>query len=193
MAANSVDLRAHHQLHRASGASRQLLFYLAKSPDQHPLRPILRGAVELPRELCAGTPGVLLGLAGPWAKMAEPATSMSAPASTTLSDRIVSDAAVDFDAKVEADLVAQFGEVGDLVDGKGKELLAAEAGVDAHDEHMVHHRKDFDERLDRRGGVDDDAGQHAVVGDELEGAVQVAADLLTGRRSCRRRLRRRRG
>ena len=90
----------------------------------------------------------------------------------------MSDAAVDFDAKVEAHLLAQLGEVGDFVEREGEELLAAEAGIDAHHEHMVHHGKDFDQGLDRGGGVDDDAGLHAVVGDLLEGAVQVAADLL---------------
>ena len=61
---------------------------------------------------------------------------------------------------------------------EGKELLAAEAGIDAHDEDMMHHGKDFDEGLDGGGGVDDDGGLHAVMGDLLEGAMKVAADLL---------------
>ena len=114
----------------------------------------------------------------PFSKTAEPATSMSAPAWTTLSDRIVSDAAVDFDAEIQAHRFAQLGQVGDLVEREGEELLAAETGVDAHDQDMVHHGKDFDQGLDRRGGVDDDAGEHVVLDDVLEGAVQVAADLL---------------
>ena len=61
---------------------------------------------------------------------------------------------------------------------RGRNCLAAEAGVDAHDEDMVHHGKDFDEGVDGRGGVDDDGGLHAVLGDVLEGAMEVAADLL---------------
>jgi hypothetical protein len=68
--------------------------------------------------------------------------------------------------------------VGDLVDGEREELLSAEAGIDAHHQNVVHHGEDFDQRLDRRGGVDDDAGQDVVFADVLEGAVQVAADLL---------------
>ena len=42
----------------------------------------------------------------------------------------------------------------------------------------MHHGKDFDEGLDGRGGVDDDGGEHAVMDDLLEGAMEVAADLL---------------
>ena len=60
----------------------------------------------------------------------------------------------------------------------GQKLLPAKAGVDAHHQNIVHHGQDFDERLDRGGRVDDDAGQHVVFDDVLEGAVQVAADLL---------------
>ena len=40
------------------------------------------------------------------------------------------------------------------------------------------HGQDLDEGLDRSGGVDDDGGLHAVVRDELQGAVEVAAGLL---------------
>ena len=87
----------------------------------------------------------------------------------------MSDAAVDFDAIVEAELVAQAAEVGDALDGAGQELLSAEAGIDAHDEDMMHHRKDFREHFDRRGGIEDDAGEHAMIQDQLQGAVQVAA------------------
>ena len=55
---------------------------------------------------------------------------------------------------------------------------AAKAGVDAHDEDVVHHGKDFNQGLDRRGGVDDDGRQHVVLGDVLEGAMEMAADFL---------------
>ena len=79
---------------------------------------------------------------------------------------------------VEAHLGAEFGEVGDLVERERQEFLAAEAGVHAHDEDVVDHGENFDERLDRGGGVDDDGGFHAVLVDQLEGAMEVTADLL---------------
>jgi len=91
---------------------------------------------------------------------------MSAPASTTLAN---------FDAIVEAELVAEAAEVGDALDGAGKEFLAAEAGVDAHDEYMMHHRKDFREHLYRRGRVDHHTRKHAVVPNQLQRTVQMAA------------------
>jgi VWFA-related protein len=95
-----------------------------------------------------------------------------------LTDRIVSNAAVDLNTKVEPHLFAQLDEVGDLIERERKELLAAEPGVDAHDENVVQHGKDFDQRTDRRGRVDDDAGQHAVMDDLLQGAMEMLADLL---------------
>ena len=86
-------------------------------------------------------------------------------------------AAVDLDAVVEAHLLAQVDEVLDAVDGARQELLAAKAGIHAHDEDVVDHGEDFDEVLDGGGRVEDDGRLHAVVGDQLQGAVQVTADL----------------
>ena len=90
----------------------------------------------------------------------------------------MSDAAVDFDAEVESHLFAQLGEMGDLVERERQELLSAEAGVDAHDEDVVQHGENFDEGIDGGGGVEDDAGEHTVMHDLLQSAMEVAADLL---------------
>ena len=90
----------------------------------------------------------------------------------------MSNASVDLDAKVKPHFFTEFGEMGDLVEGKREKLLAAEAGIDAHDEDMVHHWKDFHEGVDWSGGIDDYGRLHSVAGDLLEGPVQVAADLL---------------
>lgn len=90
---------------------------------------------------------------------------------------VVSDAAIDLDAEVEAHSLSKVTEVSDFLDGAGEKALAAEAGVDAHDEDVVDHRENFDEEVDRGGGVDDDCGLAAVVANKLEGAVEMAAGL----------------
>jgi len=42
----------------------------------------------------------------------------------------------------------------------------------------MHHRKHLDERVDGRAGIDDDAGLHAMLLDQLKRPVEVTADLL---------------
>ncbi len=74
--------------------------------------------------------------------------------------------------------MADFGQAADLVEGKGDKLLSAEAGIHAHDEHVVDHGEDVDDEVDARGRIQDDAGLHAVVDDQLERAVQVRAGLV---------------
>jgi len=93
----------------------------------------------------------------------------------------VSHSTVHLDTEVEAELAAQSGKAGDFVDGEGQELLSSEARIDAHYEHEVDHGEDFDERLDRCSGIDDDAREDVVFGDVLQGAVQVGACLLMHR------------
>jgi hypothetical protein len=73
-------------------------------------------------------------------------------------DRIVSDAAVHFNPITEAQFLAKFFQAANLAEGVRDELLAAEAGIDAHDEDMVHHAEDGDEQVDGCGGLMTTAG-----------------------------------
>jgi len=88
------------------------------------------------------------------------------------------DAAVDFNVEVEAELFTDLGELANLVEREGNEFLAAEAGVHAHDEDVVNHGQNVTQQQDRRGGIEDDAGLHVVIGDVGEGAVEVGAGLV---------------
>ena len=51
-------------------------------------------------------------------------------------------------------------------------------GIDAHHQHMMNHGQNFDQKIDPGGWVNHDRGFHAVLGYELQGAVQVAAGLV---------------
>src|SRR5579875_3191504 len=64
-------------------------------------------------------------------------------------DGIVSNAAVDLDFEVQAQFRAQLAKAANLGEGVGDELLAAEAGVDAHDEHVVQHGQHGQEQVNR--------------------------------------------
>ena len=85
-----------------------------------------------------------------------------------LCDRVVSYTAVDFNFKRQTQFAAQFGQAGQLFQRERDKLLSAEAGIHAHDEDVVDHGKDFDKEIYRRRRVDNYAGLHAVVGDELK-------------------------
>ena len=87
----------------------------------------------------------------------------------------MSDAAVDFDAITQAQLPAEAGEVTNALDRTRQEFLAAEARVHAHDQDVVDHRQDLEDHFNGRRRVQNNCGLDAVVGNELQGAVEVAA------------------
>ena len=91
---------------------------------------------------------------------------------------VVSDTAVHFNPITETELASKFFEAANLAERVRDESLSAEAWIDAHDQHMVHHAEDRYEQVDLGVGIDDDGRLHLVLGDEFEGAVQVAARLV---------------
>src|SRR6266702_6096717 len=66
----------------------------------------------------------------------------------------------------------------DLVQRERQKLLSAEPGINAHHQHMMNHRKDFDERLDRSSRIDHNPREHPMLLNLLQCAMQMPADLL---------------
>src|SRR6185437_10930474 len=66
-------------------------------------------------------------------------------------------------------------EVTDLLEGMWNELLAAETGVDAHDEYGVEVMQDIAQQFDGGTGVKGNTGLHSERFDLLDVAVQVCA------------------
>ena len=95
-----------------------------------------------------------------------------------VSDGVVRDAAIDFNAEGETAGLPDLGERGHLVERIGDELLTAEAGVYGHDENVVDDFEDFAEGFDGSGGIDDHTGFAAMGLNEVERAVQVDAGFL---------------
>ena len=82
---------------------------------------------------------------------------------------------IDLDSEVEIKFRPQFDQPPDLIQRERNEFLTAKARVNAHHEHVMDHRQDFDQKIDPGGRIDDHGRFHAVLGDQLQGAVQVAA------------------
>ena len=55
------------------------------------------------------------------------------------------------------------------------EALAAEAGIDAHDQDQVHQVHQIVERIDRRAGIEHHAGLFAQLADVLKRAMDMRA------------------
>ena len=94
---------------------------------------------------------------------------------------IVADAAIDFDGEVQTAFTADAVEAADFLQRIGNEFLAAEAGVDAHDKHVIH---DFDhvfEQRNGRRGIQHHTGARAMALDEAERAVEVPGGLVMHR------------
>ena len=91
--------------------------------------------------------------------------------------------AIDLDSVVEIQFGPEPGQLPDLVQGEGDEFLPAKARIDAHHQHVMNHGQDFDQKIDPGGRVNHHGGFHAVLGYELQGAVQVAAGLVVDARS----------
>mmetsp|Transcript_69580 Transcript_69580/g.188051 ORF Transcript_69580/g.188051 Transcript_69580/m.188051 type:complete len:374 (+) Transcript_69580:542-1663(+) len=83
------------------------------------------------------------------------------------------DAAVDLDPRVHALRLAEGLQLLDLVDLALDEALAAEAGVDGHDQDEVDLLQDVLDGRQGRAGVEDDPGSAAQRFDALDGPVQV--------------------
>ena len=87
------------------------------------------------------------------------------------------DAAIDFDLCGVAAGVDEGADAGDFVELAGKHLLAAPAGVDRHDHHLVDVREGFLDGGNGRAGVDAHAGLEAAPVNAVQGAVDVGRDL----------------
>lgn len=83
-----------------------------------------------------------------------------------------------FNTEIEFALDAHASECGNFVQGIGNEFLAAEAGIDAHDQDVVDEVEDFRESFDGGGGIEDNAGLAAVGSDEVKSAIEMDAGLL---------------
>jgi len=92
--------------------------------------------------------------------------------------RVVSNAAVYLNPITETHLASKFFEAANFGERVRDKPLAAEAGIDAHDQDVVDHVEDGDKEVDFGVGIDDNGGLHLVVGDELEGAMEMAAGLV---------------
>ena len=85
------------------------------------------------------------------------------------------DTAIDLDEGVAACALDEFFELFDFLDGVLDELLAAEAGVDGHEEYHVYVLDDVFKHVDGGVGIEGDACFHACLVYLLDGAVQVGA------------------
>ncbi len=104
-------------------------------------------------------------------------------------DGVISDAAVDFDAVIQAHLGPQRGQMADFLHAARNEALAAEAWVDRHDQHVMHQRQHLNDGLHGRGRVDHDRRLHAVFANARKGAMEMTADLLVDKDPVRTGLR----
>src|SRR5258708_330328 len=98
-----------------------------------------------------------------------------------VADRLVMDAAVDFNAEAEMARIADFREQFNFLDGRVEKDLTTEAGVHAHNKHMMPQWKNFIEGVDRCGRVYDHSGLASVRCDQMKGAVEVDAGFLVDR------------
>jgi hypothetical protein len=90
-------------------------------------------------------------------------------------DRLVMDAAVNFNAEAELARLADFREQFNFLEGRVDKGLTTEAGVHAHDQNMMDQRKNFIEGVDRCGRVYDHSGFTSVGGDQMKRAIEMNA------------------
>src|SRR5208283_1722454 len=95
--------------------------------------------------------------------------------------RLQINTAVDFDAEIHSLGSPHGGQLADLLQRAGNELLPSETRIDGHDQHEIHNVEHFAERLHRSRRIDDHSDQRAVAANQLQRAVQVAANLLMDR------------
>src|SRR6185369_12151043 len=95
------------------------------------------------------------------------------PSACDLGDVVHLHAAVDFEQDVAAALDDAAARLGQLGQRLGNEPLAAEAGVNRHDENEVQLVHDVVQPVQGRGRVQHQPGLAAVLADQAEGAVDV--------------------
>ena len=95
-----------------------------------------------------------------------------------VADRLVMDAAVDFNAEAELARLADFREQFNFFEGRVDKGLTTKAGVHAHDQNMMNQWKNFIEGVDRGGRVYDHSGLASVRCDQMKGAIEMDADFL---------------
>ena len=93
-------------------------------------------------------------------------------------DGIVCDPTIHFNPITQTQFLAKFFETLNLLEGVWNKTLPAETGIHAHDENMMDHAKHRNEQVDGGGWVDDHSGLQAVVRDEFQRAMQMAAGLV---------------
>jgi hypothetical protein len=98
-----------------------------------------------------------------------------------VSDRLVMNAAVDFNAEAELARLADFREQFNFLEGRMNKGLTTEAGVHAHDKNMMNQWKNFIEGVDRRGRVYDHSGLASVCCDQMKSAIEMDAGFLVDR------------
>ena len=98
-----------------------------------------------------------------------------------VADRLVMDAAVDFNAEAEAARLPDIREQLNFLQGRVDKGLTAEAGVHAHDKNMMNQWKNFIEGVDRCGRVYDHSGLASVRCDQMKGAIEMDAGFLVDR------------
>jgi hypothetical protein len=82
-------------------------------------------------------------------------------------DRVVMDAAVNFNAEAEPARLPDFRQQLNLLQGRVDKGLATEAGVHAHDKNMMNQGKNFIEGVGGCGGVYDYSGLASVCCDQM--------------------------
>ncbi len=90
-------------------------------------------------------------------------------------DRLVMDAAVDFNAEAEAARLPDIREQLNFLEGRADKGLATEAGVHAHDKDMMNQWKNLIDSVDRCGRVYDHSGLASVRCDQMKGAIEMDA------------------
>jgi phosphoribosylaminoimidazole-succinocarboxamide synthase len=94
-----------------------------------------------------------------------------------LSSIVGLDPAINFQADVAAGFVDDLAGLAQLVERGGDELLAAETGVDRHDEHQVDLVDDPVEHVQRRGRIEHQAGLAALFANQGQAAIDVPGRL----------------
>jgi hypothetical protein len=95
-----------------------------------------------------------------------------------VANRLVMDAAVDFNAEAELARLADFREQFNFLEGRVDKGLTTEAGVHAHDKNMMNQWKNFIEGVDRCGRVYDYSGLASVRCDQMKRAIEMDAGFL---------------
>ncbi len=90
-----------------------------------------------------------------------------------LGDVVHLDAAVDFQPDIAPAAVDELARLSEFAEGGFDEALAAEAGVDRHQQHHVHLVDDMAQRVQRGGRVKHQPGAAAALADQLQRAVDV--------------------